>query len=380
MNLILNRKHKVLIVGAFPKSNVQIFGGIVTTCRTLLNSSFSDHYELVLIDSTQISNPPPSISVRTLLAFMRFLRFLKALFSVNPDAVLLFAAVGASVIEKGSMAWVARLLRIPVFLFPRGAGLIQTVQSSRFQRAWVITAMRGATHILCQGPAWQRFAKSVLGFPESRSPIVQNWTATEAMLMMGESRSLTSIEKVPCLLFLGWLEREKGIFELLEASLSNSKMHDFRLIIAGRGHAEKQARAFVQLNGLEDVIEFAGWVDGEAKEELLLKSDILIMPSWAEGFPNVIIEAMATKLAVVVSTVGNIPDFITDGQQALLVPPKDNKALELAMDRLLLEPQFRAELAERGYAFARDNFSVTQGVANLTSVIDAAISVNNLRK
>lgn len=349
----------------------------MTTCRTLLNSSFSDHYELVLIDSTQISNSPPSIVVRALFAFSRFIKFLKLFFTAKPDAVLLFTSVGASVVEKGAMAWVARLKPIPIFLFPRGAGLIQTVQASGFQRTWVIAAMRGATHILCQGPAWQRFAINVLGFSEGKSPIVQNWSATEEILMIGESRSFISVVGVPCLLYLGWLDKEKGIFELLAASLSLSKKHVFRLLIAGRGNAEVQARAFVQSHNLQDVIEFVGWVGGEAKEELFIKSDILILPSWAEGFPNAIIEAMAAKLAVVVTTVGNVADVIADGKQALLVPPKDNKALELAIDRLLLEPQFRAELAERGHVFARDNFSVTQGVAKLTSVIDAAIAMNN---
>ncbi len=370
-------KKKLLIVGAFPPANRQIFGGIVTICRTLLNSSFSDHYELVLIDSTQISNPPPSIVIRTLFAFLRFIKFSKTFFSVKPDAVILFTSVGASVIEKSAMAWLARLRPTPIFLFPRGAGLIQTVQASRLQRAWVIAAMRGATHILCQGLAWQRFARDVLGFSEDHTPIVQNWSATEAILRIGESRSSTTVVGVPCLLYLGWLDKEKGIFELLAASLALSKKHLFRLLITGGGNAEVQARAFVQTHDLQDVIEFVGWVEGETKEELLRKSDILILPSWAEGFPNAIIEAMAAKLAVVVTTVGNIPDLITDGQQALLVPPKDNVALQLAMDRLLLEPQFRAELAERGHAFARDNFSVTQGVAKLTSVIDAAIAVNN---
>lgn len=370
-------KNKLLIVGAFPQPNVQIFGGIVTTCRTLLNSSFSDHFELVLIDSTQISNPPPSISVRALLSFKRFVLFLRVFFSAKPDAVILFTAVGTSVVEKGTMAWVARLKRIPVFLFPRGAGLIQTVQESHLQRAWVTVAMRGATHILCQGPTWQRFAKDVLGFSESRSPIVQNWTATDEMLKIGETRSCTAKIDAPCLLFLGWLEKEKGIFELLEASLSLSKNHEFRLMIAGRGHAEEQAHGFVQSHGLEDIIEFVGWVDGGAKEALLARADILILPSWVEGFPNAIIEAMAAKLAVVVTSVGNVPDLIKDRQQALLVPPKDKDALERAMYNLLLDPQFRVELAERGHAFARSNFSVKQGVAKLTAVIDAAITKSN---
>jgi glycosyltransferase involved in cell wall biosynthesis len=370
-------KKKLLIVGAFPSSDAQIFGGIATICRILLNSSFSDHYELVLIDSTQISNPPPWIIVRALLAFVRFIKFLKALFGVKPDAVLLFTSVGASIIEKSVMAWVARLRQIPTFLFPRGAGLIETVQASRFQRTWVVAAMHGATHILCQGPAWQRFAKDILGFSESKAPIIQNWSATKEILMIGEYRSFILADRPPCLLYLGWLDKEKGIFELLVASLALSKRHSFRLQIAGRGNADVQARDFVQSNGLQDVIEFVGWVEGEAKEELLMNSDILILPSWAEGFPNAIIEAMAAKLAVVVTKVGNVPDLIKDGYHALLVPPKDSEALELAIDRLLLEPQFRVELAQRGHTFARDNFSVAQGIAKLTLVIDTAIAENN---
>ena len=300
---------------------------------------------------------------------------MKLLFSEQPDAVILFTSAGASVLEKGIMAWMVRLRRIPVFLFPRGGSLIQTVRASRFQRAWVTVAMRGSTHILCQGPAWQCFAKDVLGYSESSSPIVQNWTATDSMLMIGDTRSFTSKVDTSQLLFLGWLEREKGIFELLEVCLSLlQKERKFRLIIAGRGNAEEQARAFVQSHGLAEIIEFAGWVQGEAKEVLLAKSDILVLPSWAEGFPNAIIEAMAAKLAVVVTTVGNIPDLITDRQQALLVTPKDKEALEQAIEQLLLDPQFKVELAERGHAFARDNFSVEQGVARLTEVIDGAIT------
>jgi glycosyltransferase involved in cell wall biosynthesis len=373
-------KNRLLIVGAFPPPNTKIFGGIVTTCSALLNSSFSDHYDLLLIDSTQISNPPPSIRVRFFLALKRFFLFCKVLFASKPEAILLFTAVGASIAEKGAMAWVARIMRIPVLLFPRGAGVIQTMEESRFHFAWVFVAMRGATHFLCQGPAWKRFAIDVLGFTENRTPIVQNWTATEELQSIGRSRSFKSIDKAVCLLFIGWLEKEKGIFELLEASSSLIKKHNLRLIIAGRGHAEQEARVFVKTRGLEDVVEFLGWVEGEGKAALLRRADILILPSWAEGFPNAIIEAMAAKLAVVVTTVGNVPDLITDGQQALLVPPKDNKALELAMDRLLVEPKFRKELAERGHDFARDNFSVKQGVAKLTSVIDAAIAINNKRK
>jgi glycosyltransferase involved in cell wall biosynthesis len=365
------KKPKLLIVGAFPHADSQIYGGIVTTCRTLVDSSLSDNFDLILIDSTQRSNPPPSFGVRAILAFGRFFKFVFTFFLRRPDAVLLFTAVGASVLEKGAMAWVSRIRSIPVLLFPRGAGLIDTVKASSLHKAWVVAAMRGATHILCQGPAWKRFATSILGFSNSKAPIIQNWSATNRLLELGASR--TDSLNSPTLLFLGWLEKEKGVFELLEACNELSKHHEFKLTIAGRGHAEKEARAYVADNHLECSVDFVGWVRGGDKEALLKKADILVLPSWAEGFPNAIIEAMAAKVAVVVTAVGNVPDLITDRQEAMLVPPRDCQSLKRAIEVLLESPEFRRDLAERGHDFARANFSVEKGIAKLTSVIEEAI-------
>ena len=61
------KKNKILIVGGFPKENSKIYGGIVTSCTTLINSSFSQKFEVLTIDSTQKSNPIPSLFVRLFL-------------------------------------------------------------------------------------------------------------------------------------------------------------------------------------------------------------------------------------------------------------------------------------------------------------------------
>lgn len=366
-------KNKILIVGAFPPPEREVFGGIVTSCHSLLDSSFAHHFELILVDSTQISNPPPGVALRGLLALRRFLIFMQKLIFEKPQAVILFTAVGASILEKGVMAWISRVLRIPVFLFPRGAELITTVANSNLHRLWVSASLKGATHFLCQGPAWQRFATDFLAFRLDRAPIIPNWTATNRLLAIGKQRASTSATHIPQLLFLGWLEREKGIFELLEACQALLPLHPFRLVIAGRGHAEPDARALVETSNLAGVVEFAGWVQGRSLDALFSASDILILPSWAEGLPNAMIEAMTAKLAVVVSAVGNVPDLVANGREALLVPPKDVQALGKAMERLLLDKVFREELAERGHTFARDNFAVEPVVAKFVAVIEEAI-------
>ena len=374
------KKSKILIVGAFPPENTNIFGGIATSCQGLLKSSFVKQFELILIDSTQISNPSPNLAHRGVIAMRRFSIFLNKLIVCRPSAIVLFTSEGASLLEKGVMAWTSRLFHIPVFIFPRGGQILIKVANSNFQRFWISTLMRGASHCLCQGPAWQRFAVRELGLPIERAPIISNWTATSRLLAIADRRTSTNESNAPKLLFLGWLEREKGIFELLEACQALSALYPFELIIAGRGHAEADARAWVEKKYHFGIVNFRGWVHGEALEELFSTSDILILPSWAEGLPNAMIEAMAAKLAVVVSSVGNVPDLITDGREALLVPPKEVKPLKLAIERLLVDKIFREELAARGHAFARDNFAVEPAVAKLTAVIELTIEEYSHRR
>lgn len=369
----MNRKPKLLIVGAFPPQDSQIYGGIVTTCNSLLNPEFSEQFELLLIDSTQRSNPPPNFFVRSIFALVRFTKYLYRLVAASPDAVLLFAATGASLFEKSVMARIARSRRIPAFLFPRGAEIIDIASKSAFQRAWIKPAMRCASYFLCQGPSWQRFAVNDLGFPVEKAPVIHNWAASADLIKLGADRESVRNSKIITFIFIGWLEKEKGVFELLEASRRLLQKHEFSLAIAGRGNAESVARDFVRSHSLERNVRFVGWVQDDKKNDLLRYADVLVLPSWAEGFPNVIIEAMAAKLAVVVSAVGNIPDLLTNRQQALLIPSRNVDALVRALEELLVSDTFRLEMAERGHEYAKHTFSTTVGISRLAAVIKDAV-------
>ena len=370
------RKPTVIVVGGFPPEGVKIFGGIVTSCRALIRSSIPSRFNLVLVDTTQKSNPPPLFIVRLVLSIRRLFEYVLKIVTNRPDAVLLFTSNGASLVEKGCMAWFARILGIPSLMFPRGGEMIQDARKSSFQRAWIRLALNGSRIFLCQGPAWHRFATRDMAFAADRVVIVPNWTASENLLRIGESRSAMPAITNPRILFLGWLEKEKGIFELLEVFDQLCDTYSCTLTIAGRGNAENAARKFVKHRELDGRVHFAGWVAGSDLESVLMESDILVLPSWAEGLPNAMIEAMAAGLAVVVSAVGNIPDVITNNKQALLVPPKDVAALKIALEKVLRDPQLRTELAQCGHEFAKSNYSVEPAVELLSKTIEALITNN----
>lgn len=367
------KRTKVLIVGAFPAVHSSIVGGIVTTCRLLISSDFRNQFELTLIDSTQRSNPPPRLIIRLFFAMRRTFGYLIALVREKPDAVLLFTAVGASVVEKGAMAWMARIKKRPVLLFPRGAALIDKARDGSWQSRLLVSAMKGATHFLCQGPTWQDFAIKDLGYSEHNAPIVYNWSATVDLLKIGAARQLCADQIGLKILFLGWLEEEKGIFELLEACRRLINKRSFVLSIAGRGNAEKRAMDLVAEYRMDSCVTFEGWARYERKINLLKSADILVLPSWAEGFPNAIVEAMAAKVAVIVSAVGNVPDMLEHRRQAMIVPPKNVDALTNVLEELILNAYLRTTVAERGFAYARENFSTQKGVQRLADIIIAAV-------
>ena len=149
------------------------------------------------------------------------------------------------------MAWVARCLGVPSMIFPRGGALMVDYDEQKWQRFWIRFLLKGAKIFLCQGPSWQRFAIDKIGFPQQHTEVVLNWTATSDLLLVGTQRKIEETKPEIRFLFVGWLEREKGIFELLEACAALATERKFLLTIAGRGRVEREAMEYVKSKGLD---------------------------------------------------------------------------------------------------------------------------------
>lgn len=376
---MIGARPHVLFVGAFPPPGSAIFGGMVTSCRALLASTFPARVELDLLDSTQFSNPPPVLSVRFVRAAIRFVRFVARFEARRPDAVLLFVAVGASIVEKGAMAWYARLRGVPTLMFPRGASIVDACRASAFTRTWARASFRGADKIVCQGQMWQTFAIDVLGFARRDVAVIRNWTATRDLLEIGAHRSVRRGLPVR-LLFVGWLERDKGIFELIDACQQLDRRGQFTLDVAGEGHASSEARALVVRHGLTEIVHFRGWLQAQDLKRALTDADVLVLPSWAEGLPNAMVEAMAACLAVVVTRVGAIPDVITDRRSGLLVEPRNTESLRRALAEIIDDTDLRERLASEAYQIAARDFAVDAAVDRLVHEIDSTIATARARR
>ncbi|MGE3341961.1 MAG: glycosyltransferase family 4 protein [Vicinamibacterales bacterium] len=365
---------KVLFVGAFPPPGRPVFGGMVSSCAALLDSSFAERCEVVTLDTTQISSPPPPFWYRLLLSIPRMGRFVWRLERQRPDVVLLFAAIGASLVEKGAMAWLARARGVPVLMFPRGGAIIEQAARSGLAARQIRLLFGGASMVLCQSARWHAFACDVLRLRPACAPVIPNWTALPALMAIGRTRVPRPADAAVRLLFLGWLDREKGVQELLDACLALAASRRFTLTIAGEGDWSETARRFVEQHDLSSVVTFVGWLRGSAVHRALEEADVLVLPSWAEGLPNAMVEAMAAGLAVVVSAVGSVPDVVIDGVTGILTTPRDVPGLTVALGRVIDDPALRVRLGQAACEAAGQTFAVEPAADRLCAAIHHALS------
>ena len=146
-------------------------------------------------------------------------------------------------------------------------------------------------------------------------------------------------------LIVGRLSREKDHLTLLEAFQNLPAEAKAHLVIVGEGPERPRIEQRARELGIVKRITMTGHQDSAAP--WYGAADLAVLSSLSEGSPNALLEAMATKVPIVATAVGGIPEMVTDGESALLVQPGDVAGMSLAMKRLLLEPALAFQLQQR---------------------------------
>lgn len=176
------------------------------------------------------------------------------------------------------------------------------------------------------------------------------------------------------LLFVGRLAGVKGVsvlFEALERILP--RFPDVHLTLIGDGPERADLEREAQTHGLGGAVTFAGYRSQAEVAEALRETDMLVLPSFAEGVPVVLMEAMAASLPVVTSRVAGIPELVEDGISGLLVPPGDENALADAINELLTNPERCARMGEHGRAKVMTEFNLDDEAAWLGELFQTYI-------
>ena len=161
----------------------------------------------------------------------------------------------------------------------------------------------------------------------------------------------------------------KGQRELIEAAARIPELH---VVLAGEdleagGAYRASLVAEAERAGIADRVAFAGF---RPAESVLGALDVFVLPSWIEGMPITVLEAMAHRKPVVATPVGGTPELVLDGETGVLVPPRDPEALAEALRALVADPQRARRLGEAGYARVAERFTVERMTTRVLEVYD----------
>ncbi|MFQ5849160.1 MAG: glycosyltransferase family 4 protein [Candidatus Binatia bacterium] len=240
----------------------------------------------------------------------------------------------------------ARLLRKPCIVTLWGSDLEWLEE-----KGWLFSLMRpllvSADRVVCLTQGAQKWLESCR-IAQGRARVIANGVDTDIFCPRDKvtlRRELGLPPEALILLYVGSLIPRKGLEVLVEAiHLMRSDTAQFLVILIGEGEKRLPLEERVRHLGLSQNIRFLGSMPSNRIPLWMVASDLFVLPSFHEGRPNVLLEAMSSGLPVIATDIPGNRDLVTVGENALLVPPGDPAALAVALNKLIADRELRAQM------------------------------------
>jgi glycosyltransferase involved in cell wall biosynthesis len=301
-------------------------GGVATVLNTLNSGGFFRKWDMKIIASHNSESKFKGLNRLCLFIFV-FIKLTYLNFFYNVGIVHIHMSSRGSYLRKSLIARFSKLLNNKVIIHLHGAEF-QTFyndECSEKKKKHIRKTFDLADNVIVLSTQWLTWMKTIVK-DQSKVEIVYN-AVPQLVLDRGQQQSSS-------ILFLGRLGERKGVADLIHA-FKNVLLKDksATLLLGGDGDLKLYQELVNSLDMKENVC-FLGWVSGEEKNSYLEKADVYCLPSYNEGFPMGVLEAMSAGVAVVASTAGGIPDAVTSEKEGLLVTAGDVDGLTDALLRI----------------------------------------------
>lgn len=295
---------------------------------------------------------------KLICAFTAYLRFLIAL--PKMDILHVNMAADASFYRKRFFVDTASLFGKKILIHEHG-GDFQNFYYKRNNekgRAAIRKTLDKAQVFVVLSKTWADFFKPIVS--EDKIVILEN-----AVPVPPEPKTSYDDHN---LLFLGRLCKEKGIAELFEAiPIAAKRYPDLKLYLGGVWEDNELKK---KASELREHVEYLGWIGQEQKELYMDKCSIFILPTYFEGQPVSMLEAMAKGMAVISTQVGGIPQILRSGQDGILISPKDSQALAESICNLLGDTDGKRCFGVSARERVVKSYNISKSVKDLVSIYE----------
>jgi glycosyltransferase involved in cell wall biosynthesis len=354
-------KPRILVVGPIPPP----YGGIATSVINLLNSDLSLYFKI-----KQLSNSPNrpiefsgKIDFLNIISFLRFVHnCLREIIKFKPHIIQIeIANTIISFLKNSPIVLLKFISNAKIILSIHGSDLkfLNSYNSlSFFFKMYIRFIFLNCDAIRLLSKKW---IKLYITYFKLNNKIVLSIPNGIKVDFININQSILDFGNSNIILYLGAIGPEKGSFDLINAAeILKDKGYDFKILLIGpemdSGIMEK-INKIIRNKNLKDNVKIFNDIEYDRVPQFYNSSDIFILPSYTEGFPMCILEAMASGLPIVSTNVGAIPEFIEEEENGFLVKPGDIKGIVYKIETLLNDKILREKIGNNNIKKVRENFS-----------------------
>ena len=282
-----------------------------------------------------------------LISIIKF--FFILLFNPQIKIVHIQGAANASFERKAIFIKLSSLFKKKIIYHMHACDFIPYYDASK-KKEWIRSIINTSNHFFVLSKSWEEYFISI-GIDPKKIFVMNNIIAPPIKVSTKKESGVINF------LFLGEIGKRKGIYDLLQVISDNQKLFRNKIKLRIGGNLEEDIiKAFIQNNQISDIAVFEGWITGDKKIEYLNWAAIYILPSYNEGLPIAILEAMSYSHPIISTPVGGIPEVVKDHQNGILVEPGNLEQIKEALLFFIKHPEVIENYGQKSYEIVQPYF------------------------
>jgi glycosyltransferase involved in cell wall biosynthesis len=342
----------------------QVMGGVSVVVRTYMASDLPNKINMRYLNTHVDGNK----LVKFLIAIKAYLNFPVVCLVFKPDIVHINLSSYFSFYRKFIIFVMAKSFQIKTLVNIRCGRFMDFYNSSKIHAFFIKMMLDSTNAILMLAESWR---KKIQPYTCNKNIfVIYHPVDTSIYKNLRPWERKDNTKKV---LFMGKICKGKGVYDIIQSIPAVKSIYpEVLFILAGNGEVNK-ARALCENINVSEYVEFPGWIIGQEKMKYLAQADVCQLPSYFEGLPSSILEAMAAGLPVIATRVGGIPDIIEDGINGYLIQPGNTEAMQEKLLLLLSSPDLREKFGKANKLKAKEKFDINIIIPQLCSVYEQVL-------
>lgn len=347
--------------------NPMVKGGIASVVNGYRGSRLEKDYEIIYVESYKDGGK----ITKLFKGIKGYFHFAKVLICDKPDLVHIHSSFGPSFYRKLPFIYMASLAKTPIVNHIHGADFDEFYTNASDKKKKLIQKTYDkCSKLIALSGEWKERLQNIVS--EDKIEIIENYSIIHETSY--QSRIIRKSNNQ--VLFLGELGHRKGCYDIPAViEKVSEEIPNVLFVLCGSGSEEdeKAIKSLIEEKKVEKNVLFPGWVRDRKKDEFLNSADVFFLPSYNEGMPMSILDAMGYGLPVVSTKVGGIPRIVHDGENGTCCEAGNVDCFARGIIELLSNDQKRLKASEKSMEIVRKGYSLEAHINLLERVYEETI-------